>query len=190
MPNVVNQMILRELTDAVGRAEGLVVVSVGGLSVTQTEVVRRQLREKRVRMRLVRSRLARRVCAERKLSLPAEAFDGSVALVSGSAEDAINAAKVFTSPEVKKVGKLAIRGGVLEGRVLGPADTAALADVPDRKTLQAQLVGLLAAPARSLVTVLDASPSGLARVIQGRADRQASDAGAAAAAPAGEAAGG
>jgi large subunit ribosomal protein L10 len=45
---------------------------------------------------------------------------------------------------------------VLEKRHCSPADVAALADLPAREVLQAQLLGLLQAPMRQLVGVLHA----------------------------------
>ena len=53
---------------------------------------------------------------------------------------------------------------------LDAADAVALADVPDKQTLRAQLLGVLQGPARGLATVLDALPSGVARVLQARVD--------------------
>jgi ribosomal protein L10 len=46
----------------------------------------------------------------------------------------------------------------------------ALADVPDKQTLRAQLLGVLQGPARGLASVLNALPSGVARVLQARVD--------------------
>ena len=73
--------------------------------------------------------------------------------------------------KLREDGKLGVRGGVLEGNLLGAADAAALADVPDRLTLQAMLLGTISGPARSLATVLDANQSGLARVLQSHVDQ-------------------
>ena len=73
--------------------------------------------------------------------------------------------------KLAKAGKLNVRGGVLEGNLLNANDAAALANVPDRRTLQAMLLGAISGPARGLVTVLDANQSGLARVLQAHIDQ-------------------
>ena len=109
---------------------------------------------------------------DRGLEAPEDLLKGNVAVAWGDAEAAIGVAKAVTESPLKKAGKVGMRGGVLEGNVLGASDAAALADVPDRPTLQAKLLGVISGPARSLVTVLDANQSGLARVIQARIDAQ------------------
>lgn len=170
MPNVVNELLVRELDASLEKAEGMVVCSLAGMTVLETEGLRRKLADKGLRMRVVRNRLARRVLEKHGLALDAKAFQGTVGVVTGSSEDAIHAAKVVTGSDLIKSGKLGLRAGMLEKRVLGATDVRAMASIPDRKTLQAQLLGCLSGSARQLVTVLSATPSATARVIQGRAD--------------------
>lgn len=170
MPNLVNRMVVSELTEDLKDADGMVIVSFGGLDVQGTETLRGSLAEAGVSFRMVRNRLARRVLADRGFEFPDDALRGNTAIAWGSAEEAIGAAKVLTSKEAKKAGKVMIQGGVFEGRVLDAGSAAALADIPDRETLCAQLLGVIHGPARALATVVNAVPSGLARVIQAHAD--------------------
>ncbi len=58
-----------------------------------------------------------------------------------------------------------IRGGVLEGKPLTAAEISALASLPPREVLLAQLLGLLRAPATRLVRVLNEPGSALARLL-------------------------
>jgi len=174
VPNLVNQMIVRELADDLRDAEGMVLVSFAGLDVKETEKLRGNLAGKGARFRMVRNRLARRVLAERGLDFAGgSALLGNTAIAYGSAEEAIGAAKVLTDKDVKKAGKVKIQGGMLEGTVLDAAAAEALADVPDRDTLRAQLLGVISGPARALATVVNAVPAAVARVIQARADELA-----------------
>lgn len=182
MPNLVNRLVFAELERELGRAEGMVLVSFGGLTVKETESLRNQLASKGAELRMVRNSLARRVLANRGFELDAKSLEGNVAIAYGAPEAAIHAAKIFTSAEVKKVGKVQIRAGVLEGNLLSPSDSAALANVPDRNTLNSKILGCLSGPARGLATVLAATPSGLARVLKARVDQLEAQSGAAPAA--------
>jgi large subunit ribosomal protein L10 len=173
MPNLVNRMVVGELTRELGEAEGLVVLSFGGLTVAESEGLRDQLAAKGVRLRLVRNSLARRVLEERGLAFPDGALQGNTAIAYGDTEAAIQAAKILTSTEVKKAGKVALRAGMLEGRMLDARDAAALADVPDRNTLNARLLGALSGPARGVAGLLNAVPSSLARLLDARAKKLA-----------------
>jgi len=173
MPNLVNQLVVRDLSAAFEKAEGLIVIGYAGLNAVENETLRDKLAEKGCELRMVRNALARLVLHQRGWELAEDSFAGNTAIAFGDAEAVIHAAKVLASAEVKKVGKAKARAGVLEGRLLGPADVAQLADVPDRTTLQARLLGCISGPARGLVSVLNGLPAGLARVTQARADRLA-----------------
>lgn len=170
MPNLVNQMVVRDLAEDLEKADGMVLVAFGGLTVAETEALRCSLAAKGVRVRMVRNRLARLVLAERGIEFPAGTLSGNVAIAFGDAEAAIDAAKVFSDKDVKKAGKVKFRGGLVQGDVLDAGAAASLAEVPDRDTLRAQMLGVIAGPARSLVSVLNAVPSAVARVVQARAD--------------------
>lgn len=171
MPNVVNRLVVRELTHEFKDVEGLVVVSWGALNAVENETLRDKLAEKGCKLTLVRNSLARLVLKERGFEVGDEVLSGNTAIAYGKAEAAVHAAKTFTSAEVKKAGKVKIRAGVFEGRLLGASDTAALAGIPDRHTLEGQLAGVLISPARSLVSLVNQVPSGLVRVLQARADQ-------------------
>jgi large subunit ribosomal protein L10 len=170
MPNIVKKMVVKELVDELGQAEAMLVVSFGGLTVAETEDLRGSLAEKGVQMRMVRNRLARIVLKERGVEFDDKAIAGNTAIAFGDPEGAIGAAKIFTEKAVKKAGKVKVRACLLEGAILGAAEANALANVPDKLTLRAMMLGVISGPARSLVGVLNGLPSGVARVLSARAD--------------------
>jgi len=176
MPSIVNQMAARQLSRVFDEAEGMVVVSFGGLSVEENDTLRGDLAEKGVHVMMVRNRLARIVLKERGLDFPDGVFKGNCAVAVGSTEETISAAKVLTDKELKEKGKVLVKAGLLEGSVLDAGEAAALAKVPDRQTLQAQLLGVISGPARSLASIVNAVPSSVARVIQAHADSGGEDA--------------
>ena len=171
MPNIVNRLISSEYERELGSADGLLFVSMAGLTVQESEGLRASLDEQGVKLRMVRNKLVRRVLSERGLELSKEDLTGNVAIAYGETEAAIVAAKVFTEPAVKKAGKIAIRAGVLEGELLGAQDAASLADVPDRDTLRAMILSALQSPARGIAMSISGVPGGLARVLQAHADQ-------------------
>ncbi|MEM6675358.1 MAG: 50S ribosomal protein L10 [Planctomycetota bacterium] len=174
MPNLVNEMVVRELEEEFKDADGMVLVSFGGLTVEESEDLRGKLAERNVRFRMVRNSLAKRVLADRDIVFPEDAaLKGNTGIAYGDAEAAIDAAKIFSDKDVKKAGKVTLKGGVLEGNSLDASGAKALADLPDRDTLHAQLLGVISGPARGLATVINAVPSSVARVIQAHADADA-----------------
>lgn len=171
MPNLVNTLVVNELTDQFAEVEGMILCAFPGLTVAESEDLRNQLAEKGAKFRMVRNSLARRVFAERGLEFDGEALKGNTAVAYGSVEATIGAAKILTSKEVKKAKKVKVKAGLLEGRVLNAQDAIAVADMPDQDTLRAQLLGCISGPARGLVSALNGLPSGLARVLQAHADK-------------------
>ena len=86
MPNIVNRMLIQDMTRSFAQAEGMVVCSFGGLDIPETESLRTKLAEQGVEMRMVRNRLARRVLADHGLDFPEDAFAGMTAIAFGSTE--------------------------------------------------------------------------------------------------------
>jgi len=169
MPSLVNRLVAGELTKEIGKAQGMLFLSFGGLTVKESESLRGRLAAKGVRMRMVRNALARRVLAERGIEVSDKLFAGNTAIAWGDSEAAIHSAKVATEADVKKAGKVKIKAGVLDGKLLDEKDAAALASVPDKKTLQAKILGCLSGPARGLVATLNGLPGGVVRVVDARA---------------------
>jgi large subunit ribosomal protein L10 len=170
MPNVVKQLVSAQYAETFAKAEGLLLVSLAGLTVEETELLRGALHRSGAALRLVKNSLAQRALAEKGFAFGDEVLAGNVAIAYGSAEATIAAAKVVAKSDLRKAGKLALRAGVLQGNPLPAADAEALADVPDKQTLRGQLVGAIQAPLRGLAAALAGVPGGLARVVQARVD--------------------
>jgi large subunit ribosomal protein L10 len=177
MPNVVKQLVAAQYAETFAKAEGLLLVSLAGLTVEETEVLRGALHESGAALRMLKNSLAQRTLAENGFTFGDGVLSGNVAVAYGSAEATIAAAKVVAKSDLRRAGKVALRAGVLQGNPLGAADAEALADVPDKQTLRAQLVGVLQAPLRGLAVALAGVPGGLARVVQARVDAAPADQG-------------
>src|SRR5262249_42806829 len=94
---------------------------------------------------------------------------GPLALLMGF-QDAVSLAKVAIKLS-EELPKLEIRGALLDGRVLPPADVKALALLPPREVVLAQLLGLLQAPATQLLRTLNEPAASLPRLVDAIARR-------------------
>ncbi|HEX6811093.1 MAG TPA: 50S ribosomal protein L10 [Planctomycetota bacterium] len=172
MPNLVNEILLDDLQREFQSMGSCVVVEFGKLLPQQDIEIRGKLRAAGVRYRVVRSRLAKRAFAGLELDLN-EALSGRCAIAIAPKEGAIQAAKILREWIKKtKDSPLKIKGGVVEGAAYTGAAAAAIADLPDRQTVNTQIVGTLSGPARSLASLVSAVAGGLARCIQARVDAQ------------------
>ncbi len=72
----------------------------------------------------------------------------------------------------KPNSKIKIKAGFLNGKLITPAEIKALADLPSKEVLVAQVLGTMMAPISGLATVLNANIRGLAVALQAIADQK------------------
>lgn len=172
MPNLVNKILLADLQREFRAMGSCVVVEFGKLLPRHDLEIRGKLRAAGVRYRVVRSRLASRAFADLKLDLSA-AMTGRCGIAIAPKEGAIQAAKILREWIKKtKDAPLVIKGGVVEGAAYTGAAADAIADLPDRDTVNTMIVSAISGPARSLASLVQAVAGGLARCIQGKVDAQ------------------
>lgn len=171
MPNLVNEILLADLKKEFQNMGSCVVVEFGKLQPQQDIEIRGKLREAGVRYRVVRSRLALKAFSGLKLDLSG-ALTGRCGVAIAQKEGAIQAAKILREWIKKtKNAPIAIKGGVVEGTAYTGASADAIADLPDRNTVNTMIVSAISGPARSLASILNAVAGGLARCTQARVDK-------------------
>ncbi|MBZ0153861.1 MAG: 50S ribosomal protein L10 [Planctomycetes bacterium] len=174
MPSQVNEILVSDLTREFQNMGSCVVVEFGKLQPQQDVEIRTKLREIGVRYRVVRGRLAKRAFSSLKLDL-SDALKGRCGVAIAQKEGAIQAAKVLREWIKKtKDAPLSIKGGVVEGTPYSGKLAEAIADLPDRATVNTQIVTAISGPARSLASLVSAVAGGLARCIQARIDKAGS----------------
>jgi large subunit ribosomal protein L10 len=65
-----------------------------------------------------------------------------------------------------------VKVGVLDHAVISKEQIQALADLPAKPVLQAQLLGVLKSPLQKLVTVLNEPGASLARLLKAKVDKE------------------
>jgi large subunit ribosomal protein L10 len=151
-------------------ASATIVTEYRGLSVAQLQVLRRSLAAAGGEYRVYKNTLARRAAHESGLGAFEELLDGPTALafVTGDVSSVAKALKEFarTNP------KLVVKGALVGSGMFDAAQTSALADLPSRDILLAQIAGALAAPMQAFAGLLTALPRkfayGLAALIEQR----------------------
>jgi large subunit ribosomal protein L10 len=146
-----------------------VVVDYRGLSAGEFDDVRRAVRAADGRCRVAKNRLAKRAIAGTSYAPLAAMLQGPTALIMGF-KDPIAVAKAAVKL-AETLPKLEIRGAVLDGAALPATEVKALADLPPREVILAQLLGLLQAPATRLVRVLNEPGAQLARLVKAVSER-------------------
>jgi large subunit ribosomal protein L10 len=168
-----------ELAENFGRASIALLSEYKGMSAGESDDMRRRIRAARGEFRVAKNTLLRLAVKDTRFAPLESQLGGSVGLILSYA-DPIDLAKTVSS--LKDLGeKFKIRGGVLDGKALTPAEISDLASLPPREVILAQLLGLLQAPATHLARLLNEPGSSLARLLDAIGRKQGENAPAAAA---------
>lgn len=135
------------------RSQTLALAEYRGLTVAHLDKLRRQARDNGVYLHVLKNTLARRAVAGTPFEVASDAMVGP--LIYGFSEDAVAAAKVIAD-FAKGNDKLVLKGGAYAGKVLDANGIKALASIPSREVLIAQVAGLLKSPIQRMAGVIAA----------------------------------
>ena len=155
-----------ELTEKFGRARLAILTECVGLPVNEVTELRKQLRGVKAEYRIVKNTLAARAAEGTVLAELKAYLKGPTGVVIGY-DDPVLPTKVlkdFISAE-KRDQKIRMTAGVLEGKILQPAELAAVAKLPKKEVLIAMLLSAMQGPIRGVVYTLSAVLSKFVRVI-------------------------
>ncbi|MBQ6395321.1 MAG: 50S ribosomal protein L10 [Atopobiaceae bacterium] len=143
--------------------KGLFVVDYKGLSVKDSQEVRRALRAAGAEMKVLKNNLVRLALEQKGLPAIDDVLSDSNAFVFFG-DDPVSAAKVVKEA-AGRLNKLNFKGGIAEGAAITAEQAQAFADMPSREQLIAQIAGLINGFARSIAVSINEIPAGLARSI-------------------------
>ena len=145
--------VVTDVAAQVARSQTLALAEYRGLTVEHLNALRRQARDKGVYLHVLKNTLARRAVAGTPFEVASGAMVGP--LIYGFSEDAVAAAKVIAD-FAKGNDKLVVKAGAYAGRALNAEGVKALASIPTKEVLLAQLAGLLKSPISRTARVLAA----------------------------------
>jgi large subunit ribosomal protein L10 len=145
--------VVADVSAQVARSQTLALAEYRGLTVAHLDTLRRQARDKGVYLHVLKNTLARRAVAGTPFEVAQETMVGP--LIYGFSEDAVAAAKVLAD-FAKGNDKLVVKGGAYAGKALDANGVKALAAIPSKEVLLAQLLGLMQSPISRLARVVAA----------------------------------
>jgi large subunit ribosomal protein L10 len=157
---------VKELAGVLGRSKLTIVSDYRGLTVADLQHLRAQLRPHNAEVRIAKNTLT--VIAARETSLDAlePQLVGPTALVTAF-DDPVQPAKIVSDfARVSRI--LQIRAAMLEGQLISAAEVESLATLPGRDVLIGRVVGGLTSPLYGIVGVLAAPIRSLQYVLQAR----------------------
>ncbi|MGI0488302.1 50S ribosomal protein L10 [Pantanalinema rosaneae CENA516] len=164
------QAIVAEIKESLSQSQLAVVIDYKGLSVAEITDLRRRLLPKGAECKVTKNTLMR-------IAIEGDpTWEAMTNLLKGSSafllikDDVGGALKAYQDFQ-KASKKTELRGGVMEGRTLTEADVKAIADLPSKEQLMAQVAGAINGVATKLAVGINEIPASLARAIQAVADK-------------------
>lgn len=167
--------VVAEVRDRLTRSDAALLTEYRGLDVPAMAELRRSLRAAGGEYKIYKNTLVRLAVREMGLEID-DLLTGPTAIAfvvespDGAPGDAAAVAKALRDYSRTR-GELVLKGGLLDGRTLDADGLRALADLPPRPVLLAQVAGAFAAPLAKLAGLLGALPRNFAYGLQALIDR-------------------
>jgi large subunit ribosomal protein L10 len=169
-PRAEKVALVDEVRTRLSSSSAAILTEYRGLKVSELAVLRRALRQAGGEYKIYKNTLVRFAVRDLGLQTLEPLVEGptAIAFVDGDAASVAKALRDFarTNPH------LVVKGGLLGQNVLSAADAGALAELPSRDHMLAQLAGAMAAPLQQFASLLQAAPQnlayGLRALVEGR----------------------
>ncbi|MGI6702675.1 MAG: 50S ribosomal protein L10 [Clostridia bacterium] len=146
------QQIVNEIKEKLQRAAAIVLVDYRGLNVEEVTELRRRFREAGADYKVYKNTLMTRAFNELDNESLSPYLTGPNAIAFGY-DDPVIPAKIIAD-FAKDHDKLEIKAGIIDGKLIDVDGVKALASLPSKEVLVAQVLGGLNAPVTGLVNVL------------------------------------
>ncbi len=144
-----------QLAESLQGADVLYLADFTGLSVKDMTELRRRFRQAGGRFVVVKNRLALRALQQLDLPDISQFLRGPTGLVIGR-DDPVTPAKTLQEFARENDDRPALKGGVVDRRLVSAEEIRRLAELPPRDELLAGIAGSLTAPVAGIVGVLEA----------------------------------
>lgn len=156
--------VVEDVRDRLSRARSSVLADYRGLNVAESTELRRRLREAGIEFKIIKNTLMAIAAGEIGLDDIKAYLEGPTA-VAFSYDDPTAAPRIL-SIFSKEAKKMEIKGGVLEGRIVGAEEMKRVADLPSREVLLGTVLQGAMSPLYGMASVMVAPLRNLAFATQ------------------------
>ena len=159
---------VQKLKDELSGSTSVIVSHYSGLSVLETDNIRKEMRDNGAKFRVTKNRLTKIALVDTPYESIADLFTGPTAIAYSS--DAVSPAKVSVNFE-KKLENFKIIGGSYDGEKIDITKINFLATLPSLDEIRGKLLGILNAPAQKIASVVQTPGGQLARIMSSRREQ-------------------
>jgi len=165
------EQIVEELTGRLKAADTVLIADYRGLTMPQIDTLRTRLLESGARFSVVKNTLTRRAAEAAGADALLTLLDGPTAIAFLEAEGDMLAAAKALADMARESRVMAIRGGVMQGRVLSAEEVETLAALPPVDILRGQVLAAIIAPLTALLGLVTAPMQNLYGLIDARIEQ-------------------
>jgi large subunit ribosomal protein L10 len=165
------EQIISDFNKKIEGYKAVVLTHYRGLNVDQMNHLRKRLREEKISYHVIKNTLMRLASKGTDLEKLGDYFEGPTAIAI-SYGDPILLAKVLLE-FIKTQPSLKIKVGLIEGRVAPPEEVKALATMPSREVLLAQILGEIQTSGGQVMGAILSILQQMLGIIQARVDQLA-----------------
>ena len=159
---------VQNLKEELKNSSSVVVAHYAGLSVSETDNLRKEMRSNGAKFKVTKNRLTKIALTGTPYESIEDLFTGPTAIAYSS--DPVAPARISVEFE-KKFENFKILGGSYEGEKIDNAKINFLATLPSLDQIRAKLMGLLNAPAQKIASITQAPGGQLARLVNARSEQ-------------------
>ena len=139
---------VEEIKSLISSSKSIVLVDYKGISVSDDTALRKELRTNNVVYKVIKNTLFKKACEQLGIEGFDAALNGTTAFAFASEDETL--APRLVKSAAKKFNTLTIKAGYYNGKAIDVKEVEALASVPSKEQLVAQLLYVLNAPIASL----------------------------------------
>jgi large subunit ribosomal protein L10 len=163
------QELVEGYADMLSQSQGVILTNYRGLTVSQVQAVRNKLRELDSPYHVVKNTLLKLALERTGLPSPEDMLAGPVAI--GFCYTELPAIAKALTDFAREFEAFEVKGGLLGDKIMSVEDIKALATLPSRDVLLAQVVGSFQTPISGLVTALSGILRSFAYMLQARKEQ-------------------
>ena len=145
---------VEEIKNLINASKSVVLVDYRGISVADDTALRKSFRENNVTYKVLKNTLFKKACEQLGITGLDEALNGTTAFAFGIEDETV--APRLVKKALKDYTNLSIKAGLSNGQAIDEKGVMALASIPGKEQLVAQLLYVLNAPVAGLARAFKA----------------------------------
>ena len=145
---------VEEIKNLISSSKSIVLVDYKGINVSDDTALRKAMRENNVTYKVIKNTLFNKACEQLGIAGLEEVLNGTTAFAFSGEDE--TAAPRLVKNATKDYKALSIKAGLYNGKAIDEKEVMALASIPSKEQLVAQLLYVLNAPVASLARAFKA----------------------------------